>query len=127
MESIVFLFDIATFRTQAGNPTTGAIWIEIGGRPHPERGWRDFPLVITSWWLRAIRELEAGAGSRSLDFMDGRCPLVLRRIEGDRISAEGWNQSRRLFSAEVSLAEIAEKLRRMAAELEAASGERLTA
>lgn len=125
METIVFLFDVSTFRRDSNGPTTGAIWIRIAGRDFPEQGWSDFPLVIVGWWLAAVRELEAGALSRSLEFMDGSCPLMLTRREGDLFDASGWDQSRRLFSAELSLTEVGRRLRQMAEELEIASGERL--
>jgi hypothetical protein len=127
LETIVFQFDVSTFRPQAdGTTKTGTIWVEIGGRPFPERGWSDFPLVIVRWWLAAVRELEAGALSRDLTFMEGDCPLMLRRLDGDRFSATGRIGRVSQFTAELSLAEIAVRLRKLAVDLEDATGEPLT-
>lgn len=64
-------------RTRVGS-IVGPLWVELGESAFPEKGWYDFPVVLLTWWGRALR---AHAGTHSdvvLDFMDGPYEIRLK-------------------------------------------------
>jgi len=102
------------------NSVTGEIWMEVDGVPFPEERWSDFPVVILSWWLGNVAELDAEvAESVCLEFMDGPYSVVLSRVPGvpDIVDVRCVDRSqpdRSEAETRVSLLEAQEAIRRAA-------------
>lgn len=49
----------------------------------PEKEWSDFPVVILSWWIEGLREIESGRShSFHGSFMDGPFEFVVQSGDG---------------------------------------------
>jgi hypothetical protein len=67
------VFDSSSIHQRAASlPITGILYFEVAGRSFPDERWSDFPVVITSWWLDGVKNLQANPESEALfRFMDG--------------------------------------------------------
>ena len=89
---------IQRYTARGSNPFFAIYWTHEGVA-YPEEQWLDFGSVILSWWLRAARELLAGADEVELDFMDGPYTLTARAT-GDKLSVaapelqKAWSASK---------------------------------
>lgn len=80
MSEFELIVEPATLAAGGMGPTTGAIWMEVKGRPFPGRGWHDFPEVILAWWMTELTQLVSEKSDTALlRFMDGPFACRLRR------------------------------------------------
>jgi hypothetical protein len=66
------------FEQAQSGAITGPIWLQHEGIDFPERGWRDFPVVVLGWWLQHLADLAGGAKSALCSFMDGPYEFIVR-------------------------------------------------
>ena len=73
-------------RLKTGN-VFGEIYLDYGSGQFPARGWTDFVLRVSTWWLDAIYSLHTKAGDRGqVYFMDGPFRIDLSIDPGDVIT-----------------------------------------
>jgi hypothetical protein len=74
-------------------------------RKFPSLGWNDFVVVLASWWMVALKEIDEGPSEVKLRFMDGpywitvvsrESGLLLRCTEGRRGAGVVYELSARL-------------------------------
>ena len=72
----------ALHRSKSGS-ITGPIFLRSPIGDFPEAGWSDFPVVILSWWIEGLREIESEQ-SHSFEglFMDGPFAFVVQSGSG---------------------------------------------
>jgi hypothetical protein len=82
--SDMITLDLQTFRqSQEGGNVTGVIYVELGLKAFPERGWSDFPAIVLGWWAEALFQLEVPTRHEVLwRFMDGPHSLTLTKVDG---------------------------------------------
>jgi hypothetical protein len=62
------------------------VYFDFGVACFPEERWKDFAVVITTWWLDAVQRLEKGIDQEvELFFMDGPYHIVATRLSGDAV------------------------------------------
>jgi hypothetical protein len=66
----------------AGGSIVGPIWVELADTAFPEEGWFDFPVVLLTWWLQALRAHGKTHSDKVLDFMDGPYEIRLEAASG---------------------------------------------
>lgn len=59
---------------------TGVLFVSTGAEAFPEEAWRDFPVVVLGWWIRARQQLTTN-GTGIFLFMDGPYEFRARRAE----------------------------------------------
>jgi hypothetical protein len=57
-------------QTKSGG-VTGPIWLRHEGVDFPKRGWSDFPVIVTGWWLKHLASLTRESKDAVCSFMDG--------------------------------------------------------
>lgn len=66
------IFDPTTLHQSKMGAVTGVVYFDFGpDQRFPVEGWSDFVVVVASWWLAALEELDRGADETKLRFMDG--------------------------------------------------------
>jgi len=83
--SRMIVVDLQTFQQgRASGIVTGVICVELESGAFPDAGWSDFPVIILSWWVEALFQLETPTRLEVLwRFMDGPQGLTLTKVTGD--------------------------------------------
>jgi len=106
-------------------PTIGPVWLVLGGRPFPQRGWNDFVIVVLEAMGSAmIHLLDRATEVQSFAFMEGPFHVSLQRA-ADQVRVVAFEHSVDSRRAQIQLprATCSVPLGTLAAEyLEAASG-----
>lgn len=83
LEDINLYIKTETLTLTKANLVTGEIYFTIqSGATFPEKGWRDFVVVILTWWHDALHKLIESKQNKmeeEFDFMDG--PLLVRVVK----------------------------------------------
>lgn len=83
------VFDSSTLHqgSSVSRPITGVLCFEFAGQCFPDERWSDFPVVITSWWLEAVANLQAHPKEEAIfRFMDGPYFVGARRVGNDLVN-----------------------------------------
>ena len=79
LASMDWVFGASETRQLGSGSVVGPSFVRLDSTEFPAPGWRDFPVVVASWWLQALEALPLD-GRAEVDFMDG--PFVVR-LEAD--------------------------------------------
>jgi hypothetical protein len=82
------VFDSSTIhQSSPARPITGVLYFEVAGHCFPDERWSDFPVIVTSWWLDGINNLQARPETEALfRFMDGPYFVRVQRVGGDLVN-----------------------------------------
>lgn len=124
------VFDESTLEQgeNAGRSITGMLYFDLDGFEFPMSSWNDFVVVISSWWLEALANLEHGIEDEvHLKFMDGPYWItVTREAEGlVRVRCvEDRSDAGVVHEQYLALRDLAKHIRRAARLIAIACGQR---
>ncbi len=103
-----------TLQVTSAGLVYGGLCLRIDGRDFPDDRWRDFVVVVLSWWSRALARILAGeTGPIEVPFMDGPFRVELRQAGPGAISVAGIDQrdvAREMPAVEVDARMLAESV-----------------
>ena len=70
-DTIEIVLEPHAFERANSGAITGPIWLRHDQVDFPEPGWRDFPVIVLSWWLKHLTGLAHGTRQAVCSFMDG--------------------------------------------------------
>jgi hypothetical protein len=117
------VFDRSTVHqgSSASLPITGVLYFEIAGHCFPDENWSDFPVVITSWWLDGVSDLQAHPEREVLfRFMDGPYFVGVQRVGRDSVKlrcVEDRLVQTTLYEEHVALADLVSALHSLAGDV----------
>jgi hypothetical protein len=77
---------LTSIERTAGDSVVGAIWIAAGETDlaFPEVGWSDFPVILLSTWIPALRQLLARGQAAECHFLDGPYHFTASAVDAGR-------------------------------------------
>jgi hypothetical protein len=103
---------------------TGILYVDFGSFHFPEKGWNDFVVVVSTWWLEALAKLERGFEREViLYFTDGPYWLTPTRQDGDDVQVrciEDRTGGGVIHEELVRLQDFSKQLRRVARQVASA-------
>jgi hypothetical protein len=115
------VFDATPLRQSRKGSITAIIYFDFGRTQFPDKGWSDFVVVISTWWLEALAKLERGLEREViLYFMDGPYWLTLTRQDRHDVQIrciEDRTGSGVVHEELISLQDFGKQLRRVAREV----------
>jgi hypothetical protein len=95
--------DTSTLERYSHGSITGIVIIRIDGVSLPSVGWRDFPVVILSWWLEPVSTILQGKSCVwDCRFMDGPITVRMEQQHDDAWTLRCLRDDRIQFEASVS-------------------------
>ena len=103
IQEAIIKVDVQTLGGSLHGSVTGVVRIWIAGVLFPEKQWSDFPIIILSWWLKPVPQIQLGA-ARDWEwlFMDGPYSIQLRQHRGDDWILEALQAECVVLTAKVS-------------------------
>jgi hypothetical protein len=82
--------DPAKLKRTSSQKVAGPLWVSIAGRPFPQAGWLDFPIIALADWTQKCLELKAPGDSALLVFFfQGLKRMRVEQLEGELVRITG--------------------------------------
>lgn len=92
MSTFRLVLDPDSLERRDARPTTGVVYVELHGKPFPERGWSDFAFEFLKAYYDAVLKLRKG-GRSSVHFFEGPYELSFTR-SGDEVEIRALDEVR---------------------------------
>jgi hypothetical protein len=102
LDDVVIELKASTLKSR-DRSITGGIALRVADLVFPQIGWRDFPVVILSWWLESTSKLAYGRSHVcECRFMDGPFFFRLARQDENTWTLAGFEGKCVKFTAKIS-------------------------
>jgi hypothetical protein len=111
MTSMEIVVDTESLRAGSLGPATGSIWVQLGDKAFPARGWNDFVVVILGAFARAVHRMTSENSQREvIHFMEGPYQLILERTGEGSVAISALHLGRASERQQTSEGELVDAL-----------------